>query len=82
MFQSLMQYLSVVDNARDTVPLHVSASSETQERRNERGAMTKTTERHILTHSEACGLSVLCFYTMEYLVVQVTRYITPDTLTV
>jgi hypothetical protein len=46
---SLKQYLSVADNARDAVILHVSASSERQERRNERGAMMKKTECHILT---------------------------------
>ena len=32
MSQSLTQYLSVADNARDGVLLHVSASSERQER--------------------------------------------------
>jgi hypothetical protein len=53
--------LSVVDNARDAVLLHVSASNEGQKRKNETGAMTKTTERHILTHSDACGPSVLAF---------------------
>jgi len=37
---SLTQYLSVADNARDAVLLHVSAASERQERRNETGAMT------------------------------------------
>jgi hypothetical protein len=42
-------YLFVADNARDAVFIHVSASSERQERRNETGAMTQTTERHILT---------------------------------
>jgi len=36
----------------------------------------KTTERHILTHSNTCGLSVLCFYTVQHLVVQVTQSIT------
>jgi hypothetical protein len=40
---SLAQYLSVADNARDAVLLHVSASSERQELGNETGAMTKTT---------------------------------------
>jgi hypothetical protein len=40
---SLKQYLSVADNARDAVLLHVSDSSERQEQRNETGAMTKTT---------------------------------------
>ena len=38
---SLTQYLSVADNARDAVLLHVSDSSEKQERRNKIGAMTK-----------------------------------------
>ena len=45
--------------------------------------MTKTTERHILTHSDACGPSVLCFYTVQHLVAHVTQYITgTHTLTV
>ena len=69
-----MQYLPVADNARDAVLLHVSASSERQERGNETGAVKKTRERHILTHSNTCGSSVLCFYTIEHLVVQVTQY--------
>ena len=47
---SLRQYLSFTDNARDAVLLHVSASSEGQERRNKTGAMMKETECHILTH--------------------------------
>jgi hypothetical protein len=58
---SLTQYLSVSDNATDAVLLHVSASSERQERRNEIGSMTKTTERHILTHIDVCSPSVICF---------------------
>ena len=58
---SLTQYLSVADIARDAVLLHVSASSERQEQGNETGAVKKTTERHILTHSDACVPSVLCF---------------------
>ena len=45
MYLSLTQYLSVTDNARDAVLLHVSSSSERQELRNETVAMTKTTER-------------------------------------
>jgi hypothetical protein len=53
--------LSVADNAGDAVLLHVSASSERQERRNETGAMMKKTERHILTHSDACG-SLSCAF--------------------
>jgi hypothetical protein len=69
---SLTQYLSVADNATDAVLLHVSAPSERQEKRNKTSAMTKTTERHILTHSDVCGPSVLCFYTAENLVVQDT----------
>jgi hypothetical protein len=58
---SLTQYLSVADNARDVVLLHVPASSEKTRTRKETGAMTKTTERHMLTHSDACGPSVLAF---------------------
>jgi len=69
---SLTQYLSVADNARDAVLIHVSASSERQEFRDKAGAMTKTTERHILTHSDVCGPSILCFYTAEHPVLQVT----------
>jgi hypothetical protein len=45
---SLKQYLPVADNARDAVLVHVSSSSERQERRNEIGAMTKTTEGNYL----------------------------------
>jgi hypothetical protein len=33
--------MSVADNARDAVLLHVPASSETEERRNKTGSMTK-----------------------------------------
>jgi hypothetical protein len=66
---SLKQYFSVADNARGAVLLHVSASSERQERRNEIGALTKTTERHILKQKDACDLSVLCFFRLEYFVV-------------
>jgi hypothetical protein len=72
---SLKKHLFVADDERDAVLIHVSASSERQERRNEAGAMTQTTERHILTHSDVCGPSVLCFCTAEHLVVQVTYYI-------
>jgi hypothetical protein len=43
MSMSLTIYLAVSDNARDAVLLHVSASSERQERGNETGAMKKTT---------------------------------------
>jgi len=56
---SLKQYLSVADNARDVVLLHVSASSEREERRKETGAMKKTTEQHTFTHSEACDSTFL-----------------------
>jgi len=45
---SRMHYLSVADNARDAVLVHVSASNEGEERRNETGAMMTKTERHIL----------------------------------
>ena len=63
--------LSVADNARYDVFLHVSASRERKERRNITGAMTKIIERHILTHSNICNPTVLCFYAIEYLVVQI-----------
>jgi hypothetical protein len=43
MYLSLTHYLSVADNARDVVLLHVSASSERQEQRNKTGVMKKTT---------------------------------------
>jgi hypothetical protein len=56
---SLKLYLSVADNARHAVLLHVPASSERQDRRNETSAMTKTTERNDLTHSDACITSAL-----------------------
>jgi len=79
MLLSLTQYLYVADNARDAVLLHVPASSERQEQRNETGAMMKTTEHHILTHLWSF---FLCFYKIENLSVQVTQYITPHTLTV
>jgi hypothetical protein len=56
---SLKQYLSVADNARDAVLLHVSASSERQEYRNEIIEMMKKKEQHTLTHSDACGSTFL-----------------------
>jgi hypothetical protein len=70
MFPSLTQYLSVADNARDAVLLHVSASSEKQECENETGELTKTTECQIITHSGVCGPKILCFYKVEHLLVQ------------
>ena len=63
--------MSVTDNAGDAVLLHVSASSERQEWNNEVGAMKNKTEQHTLAHSDSCGLSVLWFYSIEHLVVQV-----------
>jgi len=45
--------LSVADNARDAVLLHVSAASERQARGNETGAMTKKKVHHTLTQSDA-----------------------------
>jgi hypothetical protein len=68
--------MSVADNARIAVLLHVSASSERQEWGNETGGMMKTTESHILTQSNDCGSSVLFFYRVVHLVVQETWYIT------
>jgi hypothetical protein len=55
--------LSVADNARDAVLLHVSAASERQEYGNERGTMTKKTERNILDlklspYFECCMLNL------------------------
>ena len=63
--------MSVADNARDAVLLHVSASSEGQEWNNEAGAMKNKTEQHTLTHSDGCGPSVLWFYWIAHLIVQV-----------
>jgi len=54
-----MQYLSVADNARDAVLLHVSASSERQEWRNETGAMMKKKVQHTLTQGDACDSTFL-----------------------
>jgi hypothetical protein len=45
---SLTKYLSVADNARDAVLLHVSDSSERQEWRDKTGLMTTTTAHQIL----------------------------------
>jgi hypothetical protein len=57
---SLKQYLSVLYNAKVAIFLHVSASSEGQERRNETSVMMKKTEHHILIYNDACGPSRLC----------------------
>jgi len=38
---SLTQYVSVPDNARDTVLIHVSASNEGQERKNQTDSMMR-----------------------------------------
>ena len=74
MCMSLTRYLSVADNARDAVFIHVSASNEKQEWRNETAALTKTTKLHNVAYSNACGPTVLWFYALEHLVVQVTQY--------
>jgi len=68
--------LSVADNARDAVFVHVSALSERQECGNETGAITKTTEHQIVTQSKICGHSSLFSYTVELLVVKfkITHY--------
>jgi hypothetical protein len=67
MFLSLKQYSYVADNTGDAVLLHVSASSERQERRNETSIMTKRTARHILTHSDVCGPTSGCpIYLVHY----------------
>jgi hypothetical protein len=50
-FTSITQYLSVADNARDAVFLHVSASSEKQERRNET-ELKKRTKHEIVKHHD------------------------------
>jgi hypothetical protein len=69
--------LSVADNARDAVFVHVSASNERQECGNETGAIAKTTERQIVIQGKTCGNSSLCFYTLELLIVKVKKHITP-----
>jgi hypothetical protein len=53
MSMSLTVYLSVADAARDVVLLHVSSSSERQERKNETGAMKKRTEHLLVTKCKA-----------------------------
>jgi hypothetical protein len=58
--------VSVADNARDAVIFHVSASSQRQELGKETDAMTKTIGQRLLEPS------VLCFYSIGNLVVQVT----------
>jgi hypothetical protein len=58
----LTQCLSVADNARDVVLLHVSASSERQEWRKEIAAKKKTTERYNLTYSDGCGFFCLVLF--------------------
>ena len=73
---SLTKFLSVADNEGDALLLHVSASNEVQEWRNEKDAMTQTTELHKVAHNDVCGPSILFIYTIEHPVVQVTFYIT------
>jgi hypothetical protein len=51
---SLTKHLSVADNARDDVFLHVSTSSERQQCGKETGAMIKRTKHQILANSEVC----------------------------
>ena len=50
---SLTICLSVADAARDAVLLHVSSSSERQERKNGTGAMKKRTEQFLVTKCKA-----------------------------
>ena len=57
--------MSVTDNARDAVFVHVSASSERQEWGSKTGAITKTREQSTLAYSDASSRSGLCFYTVE-----------------
>jgi hypothetical protein len=65
---SLTQYSSVADNARDAVLLHVSDSSERQERNNEVVAMKyKTT----YLNTAMTTARVLCFYSIGTLVAQI-----------
>jgi hypothetical protein len=52
-----MQYLSVADNARDAVLLHVPSSNERQKRRNETGAMTK--QQNVISEQTAMPLVFL-----------------------
>jgi hypothetical protein len=51
---SLTKDLSVADNARDAVLIHVSTSNERQECGNKTGAMTKRAKHQILANSEVC----------------------------
>jgi L-rhamnose mutarotase len=51
MYKTLFQYLSVADNERDAVLLHVSASSERQEWGNETSSIKKKTEQNKLTQT-------------------------------
>jgi len=54
--------MSVLDNARDAVFLHVSASSDRHEWGNETGAMTKKKEQHTLTHDDVCDSISYSFF--------------------
>jgi hypothetical protein len=58
---SLTNYLSVADNARDAVLLHVPASSERQECGNETGPVTERTQQQIVTHTTAMPVAPLAF---------------------
>ena len=60
MCKTLTQDLSVADNERYAVLLHVSASSERKVLTNKTGAMTEPRELYILTHSDGCGPSLFC----------------------
>jgi hypothetical protein len=56
---SITKYLSVADNARYAVLLHVSASSERQEWGNTTAIMKKRKRHQILKHNVVCVLLFL-----------------------
>jgi hypothetical protein len=53
--------LSVADNARDAVLIHVSTSNERQECGNKTGTMMKRAKHQILANSVVCVPIVLLF---------------------
>jgi hypothetical protein len=62
---SLTKYLSLTDNARDAVLLHVSASSKEQERGDKTGITKKIMERQIIKLSDVYGSAFFYFYLMQ-----------------
>jgi hypothetical protein len=62
---SLTKYLSVADNARDAVLLHVSASSKEQERADKTGITKKRMEHQIMKLSDVHGSAFFYFYLIQ-----------------